>query len=313
MPERTYFDPFRTQRILIADQRLSSNELLVALVILANRISKTGDCKLKNADLMAGTRLSKSSVQRSVSGLVEKSVLKVERTGRKSQFIFVCDEAEIEDCDVEEGVSERHIRGVTQTPQKDGLASHRHLRGVTETPLSFNIDKQSFNKENPSHARTSAHAREADIAPWEEEPELPDPETLPDSEMQSAASWEDLQEADALMQAEEASSPTRHLQKKCPYVALKDLYHAVLPELEPVRIDTERRKRDVQELWREVVKRQECRTVADGLLQFRRYFEKVRRSRIFEQAVKSDLPWQVDFSWLMTSKTFVKFVEGGYD
>lgn len=313
MPERTYFDPFRTQRILIADQRLSSNELLVALVILANRISKTGDCKLKNADLMAGTRLSKSSVQRSVSGLVEKSVLKVERTGRESQFIFVCDEAEIEDCDVEEGVSERHIRGVTQTPQNGGLASHRHLRGVTETPLSFNIDKQSFNKENPSHARTSAHAREADIAPWEEEPELPDPETLPDSEMQSAASWEDLQEADALMQAEEASSPTRHLQKKCPYVALKDLYHAVLPELEPVRIDTERRKRDVQELWREVVKRQECRTVADGLLQFRRYFEKVRRSRIFEQAVKSDLPWQVDFSWLMTSKTFVKFVEGGYD
>ena len=191
--------------------------------------------------------------------------------------------------------------------------SHRHLRGVTETPLSFNIDKQSFNKENPSHARTSAHAREADIAPWEEEPELPDPETLPDSEMQSAASWEDLQEADALMQAEEASSPTRHLQKKCPYVALKDLYHAVLPELEPVRIDTERRKRDVQELWREVVKRQECKSVADGLLQFRRYFEKVRRSRIFDQAVKSTLPWQVDFSWLMTSKTFVKFVEGGYD
>lgn len=284
MPERTYFDPFRTQRILIADQRLSSNELLVALVILANRISKTGDCKLKNADLMAGTRLSKSSVQRCVSGLVEKSVLKVERTGRKSQFIFVCDEAEIEDCDVEEGVSERHIRGVTQTPQKDGLVSHRHLRGVTETPLSF-----------------------------KEEPELPDPETLPDSEMQSAASWEDLQEADALMQAEEASSPTRHLQKKCPYVALKDLYHAVLPELEPVRIDTERRKRDVQELWREVVKRQECKSVADGLLQFRRYFEKVRRSRIFDQAVKSTLPWQVDFSWLMTSKTFVKFVEGGYD
>lgn len=295
MPERTYFDPFRTQRILIADQRLSSNELLVALVILANRISKTGDCKLKNADLMAGTRLSKSSVQRCVSGLVEKSVVKVERTGRKSQFIFVCDEAEIEDCDVEEGVSGRHIRG------------------VTETPLFFNIDKQSFNKENPSHARTSAHAREADIAPWEEEPELPDPETLPDSEMQSAASWEDLQEADALMQAEEASSPTRHLQKKCPYVALKDLYHAVLPELEPVRIDTERRKRDVQELWREVVKRQECKSVADGLLQFRRYFEKVRRSRIFDQAVKSTLPWQVDFSWLMTSKTFVKFVEGGYD
>ena len=313
MPERTYFDPFRTQRILIADQRLSSNELLVALVILANRISKTGDCKLKNADLMAGTRLSKSSVQRSVSGLVEKSVLKVERTGRKSQFIFVCDEAEIEDCDVEEGVSERHIRGVTQTPQKDGLASHRHLRGVTETPLSFNIDKQSFNKENPSRARTSAHAHEADIAPWEEEPELPDPETLPDSEMQSAATWEDLQEADALMQAEEASSPTRHLQKKCPYEALKDLYHEALPELEPVRIDTERRKRDVQELWREVVKRQGCKSVADGLLQFQRYFEKVRRSRIFEQAVKSDLPWQVDFSWLMTSKTFVKFVEGGYD
>ena len=305
MPERTYFDPFRTQRILIADQRLSSNELLVALVILASRISKPGDCKLKHADLMAGPRR--------VSGLVEKSVLKVERTGRKSQFIFVCDEAEIEDCDVEEGVSERHIRGVTQTPQKDGLVSHRHLRGVTETPLSFNIDKQSFNKENPSHARTSAHAREADIAPWEEELELPDPETLPDTELQSTASWEDLQEADALMQAEALNNPTRHLQKKCPYVALKDLYHAVLPELEPVRIDTERRKRDVQELWREVVKRQECRTVADGLLQFRRYFEKVRRSRIFEQAVKSDLPWQVDFSWLMTSKTFVKFVEGGYD
>ena len=187
-----------------------------------------------------------------------------------------------------------------------------HIRGDTKSPLSLNIDKQSFNKENPSHARTSAHAREADIAPWEEEPELPDPETLPDSEMQSAASWEDLQEADALMQAEEASSPTRHLQKKCPYVALKDLYHAVLPELEPVRIDTERRKRDVQELWREVVKRQECKSVADGLLQFRRYFEKVRRSRIFDQAVKSTLPWQVDFSWLMTSKTFVKFVEGGY-
>ena len=115
------------------------------------------------------------------------------------------------------------------------------------------------------------------------------------------------------MQAEALNNPTRHLQKKCPYVALKDLYHAVLPELEPVRIDTERRKRDVQELWREVVKRQGCKSVADGLLQFQRYFEKVRRSRIFEQAVKSDLPWQVDFSWLMTSKTFVKFVEGGYD
>lgn len=290
-----YFDPFKTQRAIIADRRLSSSETVTAFVILANRISKTGECKLAVPDIAAGTRLCVRSVQRAIAGLVEKNVLRVDRTGRKSQFTFLYDDTETDEITDAEGVTQSHIRG------------------DTKSPLSFNIDKQSFNKENPSHARTSAHAREADIAPWEEEPELPDPETLPDSEMQSAASWEDLQEADALMQAEEASSPTRHLQKKCPYVALKDLYHAVLPELEPVRIDTERRKRDVQELWREVVKRQECKSVADGLLQFRRYFEKVRRSRIFDQAVKSTLPWQVDFSWLMTSKTFVKFVEGGYD
>ena len=290
----TYFDPFKTQRAIIADRRLSSSETVTAFVILANRISKTGECKLAVPDIAAGTRLCGRSVQRAIAGLVEKNVLRVDRTGRKSQFTFLYDDTETDEITDAEGVTQSHIRG------------------DTKSPLSLNIDKQSFNKENPSHARTSAHAREADIAPWEEEPELPDPETLPDTELQSTASWEDLQEADALMQAEALNNPTRHLQKKCPYVALKDLYHAVLPELEPVRIDTERRKRDVQELWREVVKRQECRTVADGLLQFRRYFEKVRRSRIFEQAVKSDLPWQVDFSWLMTSKTFVKFVEGGY-
>ena len=289
-----YFAPFKTQRAIIADRRLSSSETVTAFVILANRISKTGECKLAVPDIAAGTRLCGRSVQRAIAGLVEKNVLRVDRTGRKSQFTFLYDDTETDEITDAEGVTQSHIRG------------------DTKSPLSLNIDKQSFNKENPSHARTSAHAREADIAPWEEEPELPDPETLPDTELQSTASWEDLQEADALMEAEALNKPTRHLQKKCPYVALKDLYHAVLPELEPVRIDTERRKRDVQELWREVVKRQECRTVADGLLQFRRYFEKVRRSRIFEQAVKSDLPWQVDFSWLMTSKTFVKFVEGGY-
>lgn len=252
----------------------------MALAVLAKRFSKSGECKPKVAELVHMTRLSERTVRSAVGTLAAKNVLRVVRTGQANEYEFI-------EADVAE-------------------------RGAIAAGRSLNIDKQSFNKENPSHARTSAHAREADIAPWEEEPELPDPETLPDSEMQSAASWEDLQEADALMQAEEASSPTRHLQKKCPYVALKDLYHAVLPELEPVRIDTERRKRDVQELWREVVKRQECKSVADGLLQFRRYFEKVRRSRIFDQAVKSTLPWQVDFSWLMTSKTFVKFVEGGY-
>ena len=308
-----YFDPFKTQRAIIADRRLSSSETVTAFVILANRISKTGECKLAVPDIAAGTRLCGRSVQRAIAGLVEKNVLRVDRTGRKSQFTFLYDDTETDEITDAEGVTQSHIRGDTKSPQNGEGVTQSHIRGDTKSPLSLNIDKQSFNKENPSHARTSAHAREADIAPWEEEPELPDPETLPDSEMQSATTWEDLQEADALMQAEEASSPTRHLQKKCPYEALKDLYHEALPELEPVRIDTERRKRDVQELWREVVKRQECRTVADGLLQFRRYFEKVRRSRIFEQAVKSDLPWQVDFSWLMTSKTFVKFVEGGYD
>ena len=273
----------------------------MALAVLAKRFSKSGECKPKVAELVHMTRLSERTVRSAVGTLAAKNVLRVVRTGQANEYEFI--EADV----AERGAIAAGQRGAMVAGRESSEVQQLQVRGATVAGRSLNIDKQSFNKENPSHAR------EADIAPWEEEPELPDPETLPDSEMQSAASWEDLQEADALMQAEEASSPTRHLQKKCPYEALKDLYHAVLPELEPVRIDTERRKRDVQELWREVVKRQECRTVADGLLQFQRYFEKVRRSRIFEQAVKSDLPWQVDFSWLMTSKTFVKFVEGGYD
>lgn len=300
-----YFDPFRTQKSIIADMRLTTNETVTALVILTARMSKTGECCLTVPEIAAGTRLCDRSVQRALAALVAKNVLRIERAGRKSQFWFVMHDSE--------GDKESPMNGDSKSPQKYGKVTQSHPMGDTQSPRSLNIEEQSFSKENPSHAHTCAYAREADIAPWEEEPELPDPETLPDSEMQSAATWEDLQEADALMQAEEASSPTRHLQKKCPYEALKDLYHEALPELEPVRIDTERRKRDVQELWREVVKRQGCKSVADGLLQFQRYFEKVRRSRIFEQAVKSDLPWQVDFSWLMTSKTFVKFVEGGYD
>lgn len=39
-----YFDPFKTQRAIIADRRLSSSETVTAFVILANRISKTGEC-----------------------------------------------------------------------------------------------------------------------------------------------------------------------------------------------------------------------------------------------------------------------------
>lgn len=307
MSEKGCLNPFDTQRAIFNDTRLSSSETLVALAVLAKRFSKSGECKPKVTELVHMTRLSERTVRSAVGTLAAKNVLRVVRTGQANEYEFI--EADV----AERGAIAAGQRGAMVAGRESSEVQQLQVRGATVAGRSLNIDNQSSSKENPSHARTSAHAREADIAPWEEEPELPDPETLPDSEMQSAASWEDLQEADALMQAEALNNPTRHLQKKCPYVALKDLYHAVLPELEPVRIDTERRKRDVQELWREVVKRQECRTVADGLLQFQRYFEKVRRSRIFEQAVKSDLPWQVDFSWLMTSKTFVKFVEGGYD
>lgn len=296
-----------TQRAIFNNAELSSTETLVALALLANRYSKTGECRPKVSMLCRQTRLCERVVRKAIKGLEAKNVIAVVRSGKASDYTFI--EAE----SVGMGASNAGLRGASGAWQTAEEVHQMQDRGAPNAGRSLNIEEQSFSKENPSHARTSAHAREADIAPWEEEPELPDPETLPDTELQSTASWEDLQEADALMQAEALNNPTRHLQKKCPYVALKDLYHAVLPELEPVRIDTERRKRDVQELWREVVKRQECRTVADGLLQFRRYFEKVRRSRIFEQAVKSDLPWQVDFSWLMTSKTFVKFAEGGYD
>ena len=101
-----YFDPFKTQRAIIADRRLSSSETVTAFVILANRISKTGECKLAVPDIAAGTRLCVRSVQRAIAGLVEKNVLRVDRTGRKSQFTFLYDDTETAEITDAEGVTQ---------------------------------------------------------------------------------------------------------------------------------------------------------------------------------------------------------------
>lgn len=306
MSVMAYFDPFRTQKSIIADMRLTTNETVTALVILTARISKTGECRLTVPDIARGTKLCDRSVQRALAALVTKNVLRIERAGRKSQFWFVMDDVE--------GDTESPTNGDTQSPQNSEKVTQSHPMGDTQSPRSLNIEEQSFSKENPSHAHTCAHAREDEPAPWEEAEKQPDPEDLEDLTPETI-SQRDLEESDWLFQEDIFDEPgtVERVARRCPYGAIKNLYHTILPELEPIRIDTRDRIRRVCVVWRELVNRQGCVTVNDGLKQVEAYFRKVRRSRIYDKAARNELKWQVDFSWLTKAETLVKVLEGGYD
>lgn len=308
MPGERSLNPFVTQRAIFNNAELSSTETLVALALLANRYSKTGECRPKVSMLCRQTRLCERVVRKAIKGLETKNVIAVVRSGKASDYTFI--EAE----SVGMGASNAGLRGASGAWQTAEEVHQMQDRGAPNAGRSLNIEEQSFSKENPSHAHTCAHAREDEPAPWEEAEKQPDPEDLEDLTPETI-SQRDLEESDRLFQKDIFDEPgtVERVARRCPYGAIKNLYHTILPELEPIRIDTRDRIRRVCVVWRELVNRQGCVTVNDGLKQVEAYFRKVRRSRIYDKAARNELKWQVDFSWLTKAETLVKVLEGGYD
>jgi hypothetical protein len=89
----------------------------------------------------------------------------------------------------------------------------------------------------------------------------------------------------------------------CPHQTIVDIYHTVLPELHPVKVWSEERKKDLRARWVEEAKRQD-------LDWWKRYFEYVRESSFLMGNEKEK--WQPNLEWLVKKKNLINVIEGLY-
>lgn len=93
----------------------------------------------------------------------------------------------------------------------------------------------------------------------------------------------------------------------CPYEAIRDLYHEILPELRMCRILTETRKGYLRQRW--------IQSPGPDLEKWRVYFSYVRESA-FLMGKKSGTvdrqPFEADLEWLTRPNNFAKVVDGKY-
>lgn len=116
---------------------------------------------------------------------------------------------------------------------------------------------------------------------------------------------------------EEPPEPVAHDGKAgpppCPFTALVELYHEILPELPRVKSLSKQRQSLARGRWREAwlgEKRSNRPRDQTALLEyFRRYFSLVRDCDFLMGRVKD---WQADFEWLLRPSNFAKVIEDRY-
>lgn len=97
----------------------------------------------------------------------------------------------------------------------------------------------------------------------------------------------------------------------CPYQAIVDIYHEILPELREVKILNDTRKRLIKARWRSKAKKTECWSLDF----WRRYFQYVRDSDFLMGRVNprpGKNIFTADLEWLVRPENFTKVVEGKY-
>lgn len=99
-----------------------------------------------------------------------------------------------------------------------------------------------------------------------------------------------------------------------PFSEIFALYHNMLPELPPAPNQTEKRKKNISQRWRETVKVPS----ADGFkewpcndLEFwKRFFNRVRNSP--HLMGENERGWQANLEWITKKENFYKIIEGNY-
>lgn len=94
----------------------------------------------------------------------------------------------------------------------------------------------------------------------------------------------------------------------CPHDKIIAAYHEELPELRPVQVWNDQRRKLLQTRWRESPKRQDVEY-------WRRYFRFVRESEFLMGRAEpgpGKKPFSADLEWLVRPSNFAKVVEGKY-
>lgn len=125
-----------------------------------------------------------------------------------------------------------------------------------------------------------------------------------------------VQAADATLTLSESSKvekKEKSIFETCPYREIIDSYHEILPMLPKVLWevfkDNQQRKSTVKARWIWFTRTQECKTIEDGIQEFKNVFQMVRHSD-FLIGEKTD--WKCDFDWIMTRRNFEKILERRY-
>lgn len=101
---------------------------------------------------------------------------------------------------------------------------------------------------------------------------------------------------------------------RVPYKEIFDLYHKILPELPPAPNQTEKRKKNIAQRWKETAK-----VPAKGGFQefscndldfWERFFGRVRNSPLLMG--ENDRGWQANLEWITKKENFYKIIEGNY-
>lgn len=113
---------------------------------------------------------------------------------------------------------------------------------------------------------------------------------------------------------EENTPPIVPQGDRVPYKEIFDLYHELLPELPPTPNQTEKRKRNIAQRWKEAAKV----PVKGGFQEFpcndldfwERFFGRVRNSPLLMG--ENDRGWQANLEWITKKENFYKIIEGNY-
>lgn len=101
---------------------------------------------------------------------------------------------------------------------------------------------------------------------------------------------------------------------RVPYKEIFDLYHKMLPELPPAPNQTEKRKKNIAQRWKETAKvpsRGGFQEFPCNDLEFwERFFGRVRNSP--HLMGENERGWQANLEWITKKENFYKIIEGNY-
>lgn len=90
--------------------------------------------------------------------------------------------------------------------------------------------------------------------------------------------------------------------KECPHGEIISLYHSILPELNPVKVWNEFRKKTLQSRWRESPERRDLKW-------WESFFRRIRESDFLMGRARD---FRADLEWLIRPKNFAAVLEGRY-